>query len=332
MKVLVVGGTGLISVGVVQALLGRGAEVTIYNRGQSPDVLPREVRRLCGDRDDAAGFEACFAMERHDVVIDMICYTPEQAESSVRAFGGRCTQLVFCSTVCTYGVETPSSVLIDESFTQRPISDYGRAKLACERVLARAAAEGRFALTILRPSHTYGPGAPLIDQLEADGVAWDRVARGLPVLCAGDGLGLWQPTHRDDVGLLFAHVALEPRSYGQAYNATGEEIVTWRDYHRLVASALGRRARLIYAPTGWLLARMPVRLGLLAEITRFHGAYTSARARAAVAAFRPRIAFVDGARATLEDVRRRGAWRGSDAEYERVVDEALALGFEVVEA
>jgi nucleoside-diphosphate-sugar epimerase len=331
MKVLVLGGTGLISVGVVKALLERGADVTVFNRGLRADDLPATVRRLRGER---ASDLARLGSEQFDVVMDMICYTPDEAQQTARVFGGRCAQLVFCSTVCTYGVEVPPQVLIDETFPQRPISEYGRDKLACERILSDAAARGAFALTILRPSHTYGPGAPLIDQLEPDPVAWDRIARGLPVLCAGDGLGLWQPTHRDDVGRLFAHVALNARTYGEAYNATGEDVCTWREYYRRVGRALDARVTLSHAPAGWLLARMPARLGLLAEITRFHGAYSSAKARADVPEFRPCIAFVAGARATLADARQRLAWRDSatDLEYQRVVAEALALGFETAEA
>ena len=70
-------------------------------------------------------------------------------------------------------------------------------------------------MTIIRPGSTYGPGAPLIDNLEPDAVAWDRIERGLPALCAGDGLGLWQSTHRDDCGKLFAYAALQPQTYDQ---------------------------------------------------------------------------------------------------------------------
>src|SRR6185436_11305765 len=91
-----------------------------------------------------------------------------------------------------------------------------------------------------RPSNTYGPGAPLVDQLEGDGPTWDRVARGLPVLVAGDGLGLWQSTHRDDCGRLFALAALNPRAYGQVYNAVRDCVFTWRDYYRQAAAAVIR--------------------------------------------------------------------------------------------
>jgi nucleoside-diphosphate-sugar epimerase len=334
LDVLVVGGSGLISRGIVKHLLARGAAVTVYNRGRREHTLPPEVRQLVGDRADRAAFERTFERARHDVVIDMICFTPEDAESTIRAFGGRCAQLQLCSTVCTYGVDIPPHVLIDERFPQRPATAYGRDKVACERLLERAAAEKRFALTIVRPSNTYGPGAPLIDQLEGDGPTWDRVARGLPVLLAGDGLGLWQSTHRDDCGKLFAHAALNPVTYGQAYNATREQVFTWRDYYRQAAAALDTRARLVLAPARWLIDRRPARFGFLREITQFHGAYSSAKARAHVPEFQATIDFPEGARDTFEDLRRRGAWRDStgDGDYQALVDEALGAGFPCLEA
>jgi nucleoside-diphosphate-sugar epimerase len=333
MDALILGGTGLIGTGIVTHLLARGARVTMYNRGRRDNPFGGAVEQIAGDRSDPARFERTFEKSRYDVVIDMICFTPAEAESTVRAFGGRCEHLEFCSTVCTYGVKVPAAVLIDETFPQEPITAYGRDKVSCERIFQRAAEQGKFALTIFRPSHTYGPGAPLIDQLEASGRAWDRVARGLPILCAGDGLGLWQPTHRDDCGKLFAYAALNPSTYGQAYNATGDEVVTWREYHRRAARALDSRARLVYAPAAWLLARHPERFGLLAEITRFHGAYSSAKAKSAVPEFRAAIDFESGARETFADMRRRGAWNdcARDHDYAQLVDEALAAGFEVDE-
>src|SRR5205823_8766405 len=101
---------------------------------------------------------------------------------------------------------------------QEPLSEYGRNKLACERILLGAGASGAFATTVIRPSCTYGPGGRLIDNIESSPSTWDRVERGLPVLCAGDGMGLWVATHRADVGKLFAHAAGNPTTFGQCYN------------------------------------------------------------------------------------------------------------------
>jgi nucleoside-diphosphate-sugar epimerase len=332
MDVLLIGGSGLISVGIVKHLLARGASVTVYNRGLRP--APEGVAQIVGDRSDRAAFEGTFAGARYDVVIDMICFSPADAESTIRAFAGRCRQLQFCSTVCAYGPEISPLVLVDELCPAAPITDYGRDKLACEQLFLRASQAGHFAVTIFRPSNTYGPGAPLIDQLEGEGPTWDLVARGLPVLIAGDGLGLWQSTHRDDCGLLFALAALEPKTYGQLYNATRPQVFTWRDYYRQAAAALDTRARLISAPADWLIAQRPRRFGFLREISRHHGAYSSAKARAHLPAFDPTIDFVDGARQTLADMRRRGAWPDStrDTDYQSLVDQALGLGFPLIDA
>jgi len=289
---------------------------------------------IVGDRNVPAEFEQRLARERFDVVIDMICFSPAQAEASVRAFAGRTAQLIFCSTVCTYGVDIPPHVLVDEAFPLRPITEYGRNKVRCEQIFERAAADGQFQTTIIRPSNTYGPGASLIDQMEFEGPVWDRVANGLPVLLAGDGLGLWQATHRDDVGRLFAHAAGNPKTYAEAFNATRDHVFTWRDYYREAAQALGTKAELVLAPAGWVVAQNPRRFGFLNEITRYHGAYDSRKAKQAVPEFRCRIDFVDGARDTLSDMKKRGAWRRhqDDAEYSALVTRALELGFETLTA
>jgi nucleoside-diphosphate-sugar epimerase len=90
MRTLIIGGTGLISRGIVKHLLARGAEVTAFNRGtRAEPPLPADVRTVLGDRDDAAALPA-LARESFDVVIDMVCFRPEQAAAAVAAFGGKC--------------------------------------------------------------------------------------------------------------------------------------------------------------------------------------------------------------------------------------------------
>jgi nucleoside-diphosphate-sugar epimerase len=175
MKALLIGGTGLISRGIVKHLLARGAEITVFNRGLRDVALSPAVRTLVGDRNDFAAFENLFSNSRFDVVIDMICFKPAQAQSDVRAFANRCGHFIFCSTVCTYGVKIPPEVIVDETFPQEPVSAYGINKLACEKIFLAAHDEKKFNATVLRPASTHGPGNPLIDHLEANPVAWDRM-------------------------------------------------------------------------------------------------------------------------------------------------------------
>ena len=102
MRVVVVGGTGNISTGVVKALLRFGHEVTVFNRGKHRNLLPDGVRYMVGDRKDRPAFEAAMRDAHFDVAIDMICYNAEDAESTVRAFQS-VKQLIYTSTVSTFG-------------------------------------------------------------------------------------------------------------------------------------------------------------------------------------------------------------------------------------
>lgn len=332
MNVLIIGGTGLISTGIVKHLLARNAGVTCFNRGQRENRLDAGVKQIHGVREPGV-LAKTFAGQRFDVVIDMICFRPEQADDAIAAFAGQCRQYIFCSTVCSYGVNVPPGVLVDETFPQEPISRYGRDKLACEQAFLSAHRAGKFAVTIIRPSHTYGPGSPLIDNLEGDASTWDRVERDLPVLCAGDGLGLWVSTHRDDCGKAFAYAAMSQTTFGQCYNATRDANFTWRDYYAQAASALGKKAKVLFVPAAWLLKQDGGRFGLLREITQFHGAYTSAKAKRDIPQYRCKIDFPTGAAETFADIRRRGKWKNGadDALYNTLVEKALTMGIEPVE-
>ena len=335
MRILLIGGTGLISVGIVRHLLNRGAEVVCFNRGKSNarDVrpLPEAVRQVHGNRDEPGALSKAFEGQRFDAVIDMICFTPKQCQTTIELARQVTDQLLFCSTVCTYGVKIPSSVLVSESFPQEPISEYGRNKLACEQMVLNTHARGDFSATVIRPSHTYGEGAPLIDNLEPDGPAWSRILDDQPVLCAGDGLALWMSTHRDDVGKLFAHAVGNPKVAGKCYNATTDRAFTWVDYYREAADALGKRANTIFMPRDWIVAHDPKRFGLLREITGFHGAYDSSAARRDVPEFECTIGFPEGARRTLDHLCQTNRLRPSDELYEQMVTKALAAGANPIE-
>jgi len=108
--------------------------------------------------------------DRHDLL------SPDEAGSVLRAFAGRCGHFIFCSTVCTYG-NTQTIVPTLETTPQSPHSTYGRDKLACEQLFLRAHAEVKIPVTIIRPSHTYGPGGGIINNLNTDASFLERLRR-----------------------------------------------------------------------------------------------------------------------------------------------------------
>ncbi|HEX2852935.1 MAG TPA: NAD-dependent epimerase/dehydratase family protein [Opitutaceae bacterium] len=302
MNVLIIGGTGLISTGIVKALKERGAAITVFNRGKTDDRLGGEVRHLTGDRRDFSAFEKAMAdAGTWDVVIDMICFRPDEAESVLRAFAGRCGHFIFCSTVCTYG-NTQTIVPTLETTPQSPHSTYGRDKLACEQLFLRAHASGKMPVTIIRPSHTYGPGGGIINNLNTDATFLERLRQGRPIIVSGDGHGLWQSAYADDVGRGFAFAAANRRCFGETYNAVADEVVTWDQYVQRTAAAIGAPVpRIVHLPTDFLLAVDPKRYVVLDEIFRFHGVYSNAKLKRDVPEFRLTTPYEEG-------VRRTAAW------------------------
>jgi nucleoside-diphosphate-sugar epimerase len=222
---LIIGGTGTISTAITRRLLADGADLTLYNRG---NTLVPGAKVINGNRYDHSTFEAQMAEAgSFDCVIDMIAYHPGDVRSAIRAFAGRVAQYIFCSTVDVY-VKAPQRYPIREDHPRGAVPEfqYAYQKVECELAHEEAAAGGAFALTILRPAATYQDTwtpIPLI----GSGLAWlKRVRDGKPVIVLGDGSSFWTSSHRDDVGPVFAEAAGNPQTYGKAYNVTGDEWLT----------------------------------------------------------------------------------------------------------
>src|SRR5580692_3848733 len=103
MRILLIGGTGLISTPIARKLLAQGEEVVLFNRGAAEAPGLKSASRIVGDRYDSAAFvNAVREAGTFDCVVDMIGYEPRDAESLVAAVQGRSPHLVFCSTVDVY--------------------------------------------------------------------------------------------------------------------------------------------------------------------------------------------------------------------------------------
>src|SRR5712692_4045239 len=230
MRVLVIGGTGNISREIVRALLHRGHEVIVFNRGRHRDPQPVGARVVHGDRKERDAFEATTRALEPEAVIDMISYSPEDAASAVRAFSGQVSHFIHCSTVMTYGPPVPQPVCSEES----PLgarTPYGKAKIAADELLLRAHAESGFPVTIIKPSYTFGPGIPLHRMIGDDGNWIDRMRKRKPILSA-EGQLLFQFLPSRDAGDLFALVLGRQQMLGQIYNMVNPRAISWDDWHR----------------------------------------------------------------------------------------------------
>ncbi len=323
MKILIIGGTGLISTAMTRQLLERGDEVTVYNRGRSPARLPVMPRIIEGDRTDHAAFEARMREEgRFDCVIDMIGYEAEDAESLVRAFCGRTDHLIFCSTVDVYA-KPAARYPVREEEPRHPLTDYAKKKVLCEDILLAAHQRGDFPVSILRPAYTYGEGARgVIHSLGFRTTFLDRLRKGLPVIVQGNGTSLWNPCHIDDVARGFLGAAGNPRAFGKAYNVTGDEAISWNQFTAKVAEAMeAPPPRIVHIPTDLLALVLPERAELSLNNIQYSNVHDTAAARADLG-FRYTISVVEGMRRTIAWLATNNLIEDStdDPQYDQVID------------
>mgnify|MGYP003639468584 CR=1 FL=1 len=309
MRILVIGGTGLISTAIVKRLISEGHEAVLFNRGESAVRFAGEVEIIRGDRGDHAGFAAAMAGQTFDGVIDMLSFDGEVARQNVELFQGRVSHYLFCSTVCVYGGPL-SQIPAVESEPRTPVSAYGQGKLAAEDVFFDAHARHGFPVTLFRPSHCYGPGQPLLDIWGYDASLVSRFRAGKAIVVAGDGHGLWQPGHVDDMAKGFVGALGRSVTVGKAYNIVGDEVMTWRNFHERMASALGLEAKIVALTTEQIVAGTPAgKAEWLRENFQFHAAYSSDALKADVPAYADLMSWEAGVRDTV-------AWMDGEAVHE----------------
>lgn len=312
MRVLILGGTGLISTGITRLLLERGDDVTHYNRGKRSPEFDGRVTTIVGDRYEHAAFEAqMIDLPVFDCVLDMIGYSPDDVESLARAFGGRTGHLVFCSTVDVYA-HPASSYPVTEGEPFHPTAwDYAQKKAQCEQILWDWYAREQHPFTVIRPVHTYSEQGAVLHSFGGASYHLDRLMKGKPIIVHGDGSSLWSAVHRDDAAVAFVNALGNPVAIGKSYHLPGDECVTWNQYHTRVAEGIGAPPpRIVHIPTDLLLS-----LDKRAYITSINFQYNNCFAVGAAQAdlgYRYTISIAEGAQQVFNYLKKAGRLENSD--------------------
>jgi nucleoside-diphosphate-sugar epimerase len=292
MHVLFLGGTGNISTACVAEALARGHRVGILTRGRR--AVPPGVTAIEGDRYAAADLRRAAAAEHWDAVVDFLAYRPEDVTLAAAAFRGRTGQYVFISTAAVYDKPAARLPITEDAPVGNPLWEYARLKIAAEREALRAEAEGGLPVTIVRPSYTYGETWIPSGFGGQDYTVVDRMRRGLPVVCHGDGTALWVMTHASDfaaglVGLLGQAAAL-----GETFHVTSDEVLTWDAIYAEIGRAAGVVPLVVHVPSALIAAIVPDRGASLLGDKAHSSVFDNAKLRRVVPGFAARVPFAEG--------------------------------------
>src|SRR5262245_6154741 len=162
MKVLFIGGTGMLSRACTRLAVAQGIDLFLLNRGNHADIPPGATSLVADIRDQAATARA-LADQRFDAVVDWVAFTPEDIERDLALFRDATRQYIFISSASAYQKPVGYYRITEDTPLANPYWAYSRNKIACEERLMRAYREDGFPCTIVRPSLTYGyTQAPLV--------------------------------------------------------------------------------------------------------------------------------------------------------------------------
>jgi len=312
MKVLFIGGTGIISSACSELALQHGIELYLLNRGRSIRPAPAGAVSLLADIRQPDSVTEVLGDLTFDSVVDWVAFTPDQVKTDIQLFHKRTRQYIFISSASAYQKPPGSLPILESTPLTNPFWQYSRDKAACEALLEHAGREDGFPFTIVRPSHTYDRTL-----LPFDG-GYTIVARmraGKPVVVHGDGTSLWTLTHHRDFALGFVGLLGNSHAIGQSYHITSDESLSWNQIYAFVAQAAGAEPKLVHVPSE-LIARYDPEWGYSLMGDKAHSVvFDNHKIRQLVPEFHPVIPFRQGAQEIM-------AWHDEDASR-KVVDPAV---------
>jgi len=255
LRVLFIGGTGVISSACSRLAVGSGIELFALNRGTSTiRALPPQVSRIQADiREPLSVLEKIKDLD-FDAVVDWVAFTTDQVRADIDLFAGRTGQYVFISSASAYQTPPSRQPVTESTPLHNPFWQYSRDKIACEELLVAAYRERGFPATIVRPSHTYDP---TLVPFDGGWTVLGRMMAGKPVIVHGDGTSLWTMTHHEDFARAFVPLLGHPRTLGEAFHITSDDVLTWNQIAGALAARLGVTARIVHVPSDAIAAADP---------------------------------------------------------------------------
>lgn len=321
MKVLFIGGTGVISTACAALAVSQGIELTLLNRGKSMRPAAEGAKLLQADIHDPGSAAGALEGRAFDAVVDWIAYTPQDVQRDLDLFAGKTGQFVFISSASAYQTPPASLPIRESTVLDNPFWEYSRNKIACEDLLVKAYRASHFPYTIVRPSHTYDQTlVPLMGSF----TALERMLKGLPVIVPGDGTSIWTLTHSADFAVGFTGLLGNPHAVGEVFQITSDEWLTWNQIYLALAAAGGVTPDLVHIPSDLLAAYDPdLGAGLLGDKSN-SAIFDNSKIKQVVAGFAAKIPFRRGAEQILAWHYAHPGYHQADAHFNDLTERVLA--------
>lgn len=262
MKVLLLGGTGVMGVPLTNELVHRGHEVFVTSRKVHNSLSPH-VKYHLGNAFDLQFLEK--TLENHyDVIVDFLNYKTIDFSNRVNLLLSSTGHYYFLSSCRVFTPQSSplkedSARLLDSIDDKKYLDtdEYALAKARCENILFENANKN---WTILRPYITYGPQRIQLSMYEKEGWIY-RATHNRSVLFFND-LSQRQTclTFGDDVSKAIAVLVHNGGCYQESFNIVGDDSMKWEDvlnyYNDVFEIITGKKFNVVWKECALELSRV----------------------------------------------------------------------------
>lgn len=248
MKILFIGGTGVISSACSKLIIEAGHELFHLNRGKSTTSKLIDVETFYADINDAGAVQNILREHKFDAVVDWIAFEPSHVERDFEYFKHITSQYIFISSASAYA-KPPTVPLTEAHPLDNPYWEYSANKILCEKYLHDMNKRHGFPVTIVRPSHTYDKTKI---PMAGDYTFLQRLLNQQKVIVHGDGTTFWTLTHHMDFSRGFIGLLGKQETIGEAYHITSDEILTWDQICHIFANILKVEPNIVHIPSDFI--------------------------------------------------------------------------------
>ncbi len=297
MKVLFIGGTGVLSGACSELAISKGFDLYHLNRGISKELRNIQgVKTLFADIRNEEQTKKVLENHDFDVVVNFIAYEPAHIQQDIDMFRGKIKQYILISTASAYQVPEQLPVT-EETSLDNPYWEYSRKKIDCEELLKKEYLLSGFPYTIVRPSHTY-------DKTKIPSIGGytvlHRMIKGLPVILPGDGTSIWTLTYHADFAVGLVGLLGNYKAVNECFHITSDEWLSWNNIYDILASELGVKAQIVHIPSDIIgLYNQELGDGLLGD--KAHSMiFDNSKIKQFVPEFKPTVKFRVGAKEVIK--------------------------------
>jgi len=251
MKVLIIGGMGVIGGSITKAAVAKNMEIYVVSRRPLfGEWLELGIYGIQGNwKDDI--FAENVVKDGYDVIVDTQVFNVEQLKRSMNIADGHCRQYIYISTDSIY--EHPAKNLSEND----PIDmnkiywNYGIEKRKAEVYLLENGDKYNFFWTGIRPTITFGNTRIPVGYAAKRNTYTlaERILEGKPIVRFDNPTTKHSICHSSIFGSATIGLFLNEKATGQFFHISDDYAYTYDEIFAAIENVLGKKGIYIYVPT-----------------------------------------------------------------------------------